>query len=60
MTKVLRSNERKQSLRLDPEDYSRLSRNEFDKVRDLYRRYDANNAGNIRKTDLFELLKGIF
>jgi len=56
MTK--RGVERKGSIRLDPDDYPRLSRNEFEKVRDLFRRYDTHNSGSIKKNDLFDLFKG--
>lgn len=55
MTK--RGVERKGSIRLDPDDYPRLSRNEFEKVRDLFRRYDTHNSGSIKKNDLFDLFK---
>jgi len=58
MTMKPRGMERKGSIRLDPDDYPRLTRNEFEKVRDLFRRYDTNNSGNIKKADLLDLFKG--
>lgn len=50
--------ERKGSVRIDPEDYSRLSRADFEKIRDVFRKYDALNAGNIKRSDLFDIIKG--
>jgi len=52
--------ERKGSLRLDPDDFPRLSRNEFEQVRDLFRKYDTNNSGHIKKPDLLDIMKGKF
>ena len=50
--------ERKGSVRIDPEEYPRLTRSDFEKGRDLFRKYDAVNTGSIKKNDLFELIKG--
>ena len=60
MTMKSKAVERKGSLRLDPDDFPRLTRNEFEQARDLFRKYDINNSGHIKKPDLLDSMKGTF
>jgi len=57
MTMKSKAVERKGSLRLDPDDFPRLTRNEFEQARDLFRKYDINNSGHIKKPDLLDIMK---
>lgn len=53
-----RNAERKGSIRFDSEEYPHITRSEFEKVKELFRRYDSNNSGNIKKSELLDLMKG--
>lgn len=58
MTLKQKPGDRKPSIRLDPEDFPKLSRSDFEKARELFRKYDTNNTGNLKRNELFDLLKG--
>lgn len=52
-----RNAERKGSIRFDADEYPNITRSEFEKVKELFRRHDTNNSGNISKSELLDLLK---
>jgi Ca2+-binding EF-hand superfamily protein len=49
---------RKGSFGFDADEFPKLTRSDFDKIKDLFRRYDYNGAGNIKKPELLDILKG--
>jgi len=59
MTLKQKPAERKPSIRLDPEDFPKLTRSDFEKARELFRKYDSNNTGNLKRNELFDLLRDV-